>query len=272
MSKRTTFTSITPLPVGISRTMALQFLHDHAEMIDLNPLVIERHTISPPARAEPEERDCVWYSITDKISYLPGTDLISGNVTYTCAFHDLPRGLQTHCYAAMGLEIRDKWSVGGTEPGEAPEVQELGLGAPMTGLYIREDVDFKCNVFMAGFVKKTLKKSHATLVEAMARKAQDQNARNALFPDQEQKDYKHSGSADDYEATEEDDKPFVSGGENQGQPEQDHYGVQVPYHPPKLSPGVPQGVGDRRSGQQQPVLAEMEGQNYFPHASDDNRR
>jgi DNA-binding Lrp family transcriptional regulator len=124
MSKRTTFTTITPLPAGITRETALAFLHNHAEMIDLNPLVIERHPINPPTHAGADEQSCVWYSITDKISYLPGTDLVRGDVTYTCAFHDLPHGIQTHCYAALGLEIRDKWSVGGSEPGETPEVQE----------------------------------------------------------------------------------------------------------------------------------------------------
>lgn len=283
MSKRTTFTTITPLPAGITRTMALQFLHDHAEMIDLNPLVIERHTIEPPKHAQAEERDCVWYSITDKISYLPGTDLVKGNVTYTCAFHDLPRGLQTHCYAAMGLEIRDKWSVGGTEPGEAPEIQELGLGAPTSGLYIREDVDFKCNVFMAGFVKKTLKKSHGVLVEAMARKAQEQNAginTGSLSPDQsEQRDHRPSRTPDARGEPIDDDKPFVSGGQNQGQPGQDDYGVSVRYYPPRISPGVSHDTTtrDSRSGhqQQRPVLAEMDGQNYpaLPStANNDSRR
>ncbi|KAK5987934.1 hypothetical protein PT974_12070 [Cladobotryum mycophilum] len=139
-------------------------------MIDLNPLVTERHKISPPDHALPEERACTWYSITDKISYLPG-GLVTGAVEYTCAFHDLPIGVQTHCYAPMGVDLRDKWSVGGTMPGEPPEPMELGLGAPRTGLYIREDVDLRCSIVMAGFVKKTIKKSHGTLVVALSAKA-----------------------------------------------------------------------------------------------------
>ncbi|KAH6685692.1 hypothetical protein F5X68DRAFT_16395 [Plectosphaerella plurivora] len=169
MSKRSTFTSITPLPPTISRATALAFLHDHLEMIDLNPLVKERHRISPPAHASPDERNCTWYSLTDEISYLPGA---SSAVTYTCAFHNLPGvGLQTHCYAPMGLDIRDRWSVGGTGPGEKPQPRELGLDLPAQGLYLREDVDIRCNLLMTAFVKKTLKKSHGALVDKLAAKA-----------------------------------------------------------------------------------------------------
>ncbi|KFA50600.1 hypothetical protein S40293_08861 [Stachybotrys chartarum IBT 40293] len=170
MFKRSVFTNISPLPPTVSRETALDFLHDHLEMIDLNPLIKERHIIDPPDYAEAEERKCVWYSLTDKISYLPG-GVMSGDVTYTCAFHDLPFGIQTHCYAPMGLDIRDKWSVCGTLPGEPPEPVELGLAAPASGLYIREDIEMKCNILMAGFVKKTLQKAHGVLVDTLAAKA-----------------------------------------------------------------------------------------------------
>jgi hypothetical protein len=100
MSKRTLFTTITPLPAGVTRKIVLDFLHDHEEMIDLNPLVKERHPIPTPAHAPADELHCQWYSLTDKISYLPG---VAGDVSYTCAFNDLPNGLQTHCYAPAGL-------------------------------------------------------------------------------------------------------------------------------------------------------------------------
>lgn len=104
MSKRTTFTTISPLPPSITRQVVIDFLHNHLEMIDLNPLVIERHPIDPPPHATPDEVRCIWYSLTDKISYLPG-GLADGDVTYTCAFHDLPHGIQTHCYAPAGLSM-----------------------------------------------------------------------------------------------------------------------------------------------------------------------
>ncbi|KAK4238856.1 hypothetical protein C8A03DRAFT_43458 [Achaetomium macrosporum] len=169
MPKRTVFTTITPLPAGVTRQIVLNFLHDHEEMIDLNPLVKERHAISPPPHASADEQCCQWYSLTDKISYFPG---VAGDVTYTCAFNDLPTGLQTHCYAPAGLTIRDKWTVGGSLPGEPAQPVELGLQVPSTGLYLREDVDMRCNVVMTSFVKKTLKRSHAALVDRLKIKAQ----------------------------------------------------------------------------------------------------
>jgi len=78
--------------------------------------------------------------------------------------------------------IRDKWTVGGTLPGEPPQPIELGLNAPSVGLYLREDVDMRCNVIMTGFVKKTLKKAHAVLVERLKVKAEIACASRARAP------------------------------------------------------------------------------------------
>lgn len=64
MSKRTVFTTITPLPAGVTREVVLETLHNHVEMIDLNPLVIERHVCPPPRDATAEEYHCTWYSLT----------------------------------------------------------------------------------------------------------------------------------------------------------------------------------------------------------------
>ncbi|OAA32176.1 hypothetical protein AAL_01508 [Moelleriella libera RCEF 2490] len=161
MTTRSLFTTVTPLPHGLSREAAVAFLHDHVQMIDLNPLVRERHRMSSaPAHASAEELSCVWYALTDRI--------MGRDVRYTCAFHDLARGLQTHSYAPLGVQTRSKWTVAGCLPGETREPVELGLGAPSTGLYIREDVDLRCNVLMAAFVKKTIKKSHGVLVDKLA--------------------------------------------------------------------------------------------------------
>jgi hypothetical protein len=173
MSKRMTFTSITALPAGIRRETVVDFLHDHEEMIDLNPLVIKRHPISPPAHALPDEHDCIWYSITDKISYLPGAarDILASEIVYSAAFHKLPLGMQSHCYAPLGVDIRSRWTVGGALPGEPREPVELGLGAPETGLYLREDVELRCNFIMASFIKKTVKQSHGTLVSRLSKLA-----------------------------------------------------------------------------------------------------
>ncbi len=170
MSKRTVFSTITPLPPGLSRETVLETLHNHLEMIDLNPLVVERHPCKPPPNATAEEYHCTWYQMTDKVQYLPG-DLATGQVSYFACFHDLPTGLQTHVYAPLGLNIKGKWSLGGSLPGEPKEPVELGMGIPRDGLWLREDVDMKCNIMMTTFVKKTLKKSHASLVDKMVEKA-----------------------------------------------------------------------------------------------------
>lgn len=170
MSRRTVFTTLTSLPTGITREIVLESLHNHVSMIDLNPLVEERHAIKAPAKATPEEFHCIWYSMTDKVQYLPG-GMYSGKVTYSACFHDLSNGLQTHCYAPMGLDIKGKWTVGGTLPHEPVEPVEMGLGAPKHGLWLREDVDMKCNILMTSFVKKTLKKAHATLVDRLVEKS-----------------------------------------------------------------------------------------------------
>jgi len=138
-------------------------------MIELNPLVISHVPCKAPPQAPADEFHCIWYELTDKISYLPG---IKGSVTYKACFHDLPKGLQTHIYAPAGLEIKEKWVIGGNEQGEEREILELGLhGVPREGLYLREDVDMKCNMLMTSFVKKTLKKAHAVLVERLLAKA-----------------------------------------------------------------------------------------------------
>lgn len=171
MSKRTVFTTVTPLPSGVTKEIVLEMLRCYEEMIDLNPLVEERHPIKPPPNASPEEYHCLWYSLTDRVHYLPG-GIVSGKVSYNVCFHDLEMGLQTHCYAPMGLNIRGKWTLGGSLPGEPIAPVELGLGVPLHGLYLREDVDMKCNIMMTTFVKKTLKKAHSALVARLLVKAQ----------------------------------------------------------------------------------------------------
>ncbi|KAF2399504.1 hypothetical protein EJ06DRAFT_458698, partial [Trichodelitschia bisporula] len=167
MSKRSVFTTITPLPAGITRESVMSTLRNHIEMIDLNPLVIKRELCKPPSFAGPEEYHVKWYSITDTVPYVIG----KSKVSYHGCFHDLVDGLQTHVYAPAGLDIRGKWRLGGSLPGEPIQPVEMGLGIPKTGLYLREDVDMKCNIVMTSFVRKTLKKAHSTLVARLLEKA-----------------------------------------------------------------------------------------------------
>ncbi|KAL6862821.1 hypothetical protein ACO1O0_003059 [Amphichorda felina] len=245
MLKRTTFTSITPLPEGMSRETAVAFLHNHLEMIDLNPLVNRRHPIPAPDHAEPEERSCTWYSITDRLYYVPG--LATGDVDYTCAFHNLPLGLQTHCYAPMGVDIRDKWTIGGILPGEPPQPQELGLGAPSSGLYLREDVDFRCNIVMAGFVKRTIKKAHTTLSDNMAARmrllGEGVDAPEVMAVAKGDHALQHSNKR----------ALFASGGADQGQPYQVPGLYEAPgaelYEAPGSEPAEPRGAAAVSQGQ-----------------------
>lgn len=168
MSRRSLFTNITPLPANVSREAAVAWLHNHREMIELNPLVIRHGRCEPHETAPPDEHDCHWYEMTDTISYL---GLMKGEVTYKGAFHNLPNGLQTHVYAPAGLDMREKWTVCGNMPGEPRAPTEIGVEAPRDGLYIREDVDMRCNFLLTGFVKKNMNKAHKVLVDTIVRKA-----------------------------------------------------------------------------------------------------
>lgn len=171
---RTVFTTITPLPAGVSREVVLETLHDHLAMIDLNPSHDTRERMEkPPPEATPEEYHCTWYSITDRVSYFPG---YKGSITFTACFHNLTNGLQTHCYAPLGLDLKEKWTLGGNLPHEPVQPAEIGVGAPISGLYLREDVDMKCNYFMTRFVRKTLKDALAALVARLLVKSQIEEA------------------------------------------------------------------------------------------------
>lgn len=171
MGKKTIFTNITPLPPQVSRGVAIAMLHNHDEMIELNPLVIEHHPIKTPRDASKDEfLDCTWQEMTDRIAYAGG--IVKGKVSYKGCFHNLPTGLQTHIYAPMSLDIREKWTICGTLAGEPDEPRELGLNTPRRGLYLREDGEIKCNVLMTGFVRKNLDHAHKVLVERILAKAE----------------------------------------------------------------------------------------------------
>ncbi|KAL5118821.1 hypothetical protein ACEQ8H_003324 [Pleosporales sp. CAS-2024a] len=170
MPKTTTFTTITPLPTGITRKSVLEMYQDHMAMIDLNPLVVERFKCKAPSYAPPEEYFAAWYTIKDKVSYLPG-GLAQGSVSYHACFHDTPEGLQTHVYAPLGLDIRGKWTIGGSLPGEPTPLALSGLNTPRHGLFIREDVTMTCSALLMRFVKRTFKDSHASLVQKLVEKA-----------------------------------------------------------------------------------------------------
>jgi hypothetical protein len=153
--------------------MAIALLQNHKEMIELNPLVIDHHPIKAPKNAAADEFFAVWHEMTDRVQYVPGMGkLASSKVSYKGVFHDMPWGLQTHIYAPLGLDIRDKWQIRGNQPGEPREARELGDTAPLDGLYLKEDVDMTCPRMMVGFVKKNLVNAHAVLVDRLLKKAE----------------------------------------------------------------------------------------------------
>jgi hypothetical protein len=63
MPKTAVFTTITPLPAGITRKSVLDMYKDHLAMIDLNPLVVERYRCKPPNYAPTSEYYATWYTI-----------------------------------------------------------------------------------------------------------------------------------------------------------------------------------------------------------------
>jgi hypothetical protein len=184
MRKKTQYVNITPIPSFIPRQLAIDFLHSHGEILELNPLVTSHSPIKAPRDAPADEFYSTWYEISQRIQYIPGLgSLGSGAITFRGVFHDLPFGLQTHTYAPANVDLRNKWQICGNQPGEPPEPKELGSGAPPEGLYIREDVEIRCNVTMVNFVKKEMKAAAKIMVERLVKKAEllDSGALQALM-------------------------------------------------------------------------------------------
>jgi hypothetical protein len=184
MRKKAQYVNITPIPSFIPRQLAIDFLHSHGEIIELNPLVTAHEPIKAPRDAPADEFYSTWYEISQRIQYIPGIGKMgSGAIKFRGVFHDLPFGLQTHTYAPANVDLRNKWQICGNQPGEPPEPKELGSAAPPEGLYIREDVEIKCNVTMVNFVKKEMKAAAKIMVERLVKKAEllDSGALQALM-------------------------------------------------------------------------------------------
>lgn len=173
MKRKSVYTNITPIPSHIPRQLAIEMLHSHGEIIELNPLVTGHKPIKAPQTAPSDEFFSSWYEITERIQYVPGIGKAgSGKISFKGCFHDMPWGLQTHVYAPMGVDLRNKWQIRGNQPGEPPESRELGSGAPPEGLYLREDIEIKCNAAMVSFVKKEMKAASKTMVDRLVKKAE----------------------------------------------------------------------------------------------------
>ncbi|KAI0396310.1 hypothetical protein F5Y17DRAFT_115236 [Xylariaceae sp. FL0594] len=171
-----TYTIVTPFPSYISRQLALEILHRHGEVIRLNPLVLDYKQVEAPRDAPADEYFSTWYEITERVQFVPGMGRLgSGKISFKACFHDLPWGLQTHVYAPLNIDMLTKFSVGGSQLGEEknpalspPNVNEIidraALGIPKQGLYLREDIEIRCNIAMVSTVKKQMKKASEMMV------------------------------------------------------------------------------------------------------------
>jgi hypothetical protein len=177
LRKKDVFTVINPIPGFIPRQLAIDILHSHSEVITLNPLVLSHRPIPAPQNAETDEYYSTWYEITERIQFVPGIGKMGAStIKFNGCFHDMPWGLQTHIYAPMNVDLRHKYRIAGNQPGvEPPEIPEIGLGAlgvPADGLYLRQDIEIKCNVTVLSFVKSQLKKAGGEMVNRMIKKAE----------------------------------------------------------------------------------------------------
>lgn len=73
--------------------------------------------------------------------------------------------MSTTSYAPLGVTVRATWSVDDDFAGEK---------------YLREDVELTCSSVMSGFVKRTMKKAHAEMVQKIIHKAGDSQSHSRL--------------------------------------------------------------------------------------------
>ena len=195
MGRRTVFTTITPLPASVPRQLALDMLHSHAEVIELNPLVTGVRSIEAPRDSSSDEYFSNWYEITEIITWGLG---FKKKISFNGVFHDQPWGLQSHVYAPFGVDLRNKYRVGGNQPGEPREARELGLDTPLDGLYLRNDAEIVANMALTSFVKKEMKQASAIMIERLTRKAEllDEGKLHAMFENGKLKTAKPGGLDD----------------------------------------------------------------------------
>ncbi|KJZ75305.1 hypothetical protein HIM_05231 [Hirsutella minnesotensis 3608] len=178
LRKKEAYTVVTPIPGFIPRQLALDILHAHSEVITLNPLILSHRPVPAPRNAAADEYYSTWYEMTERIQYVPGVGRAgSGKITFSGCFHDLPWGLQTHVYAPLGIDLRHRYRVAGNQPGLEPpeEHRELGLealGAPHDGLYLREDIEIRCNIALVSFVKSQLRAASRDMIRRFIKKAE----------------------------------------------------------------------------------------------------
>lgn len=164
-------------------------------MIKLNPLVTDVKLVDAPRDAAADEYYSSWYEINQVITWGFG---LKKKISFRGCFHDQPWGLQSHVYAPMGVDLRNKYKIGGNQPGEPREARELGVNTPQDGLYLREDHEIVCAVpLTASFVKKEMQSATAIMIDRLTRKAEllEEGKLHALFEDGKLKTAKPSNAA-----------------------------------------------------------------------------
>lgn len=178
MQRWTSFTNRTPLPPSLTEAAVVRSLHDHDAMITQNPLVIHYERCPAPEDAAPDEASAIWYELTDRVDYLPG-GLLQGRVRYRGCFFDTPQGIRTHIYAPLGVRIRNNWTVqhrGFPREQEAngPEGTRDHPGAASeSDLELHEEIELRCPLGAARFIRRTLEQAHGQLVARLAAENQD---------------------------------------------------------------------------------------------------
>lgn len=192
---RVSYTKITPLPSNVPRQLAVELLHAHEEVIKLNPLVTGVKGIETPRDSPNDEYFSQWYEISEIITWGFG---MKKKILFKGVFHDQPWGMQSHVYAPMGVDLRNKYRIGGNQPGEPREPRELGVDTPLDGLYLREDVEIVCNIALASFVKKETKDATGKMIARLAKKAEllDEGKLHAMFENGRLKTAKPSAFSD----------------------------------------------------------------------------
>jgi len=192
MGRHVFYTKITPLPSNVPRLLALDLLHSHDEFIRLNPLVTDVKPIEAPRDAEGDEFFSNWYRIYEKTK----TAGIPIKIDFKGCFHNQSWGMQSHMLGPAGIEMRNKYRIGGNQPGEPREDRELGVNTPQDGLYLREDISFTCNAIIASTVKKGMQEASQVMIDRMARKAEllDEGKIHAMFENGKLKTSKPTGA------------------------------------------------------------------------------
>lgn len=272
--KKDTFTVITPIPGFIPRQLAIDILHSHSEVITLNPLVLEHKPIKAPNNAETDEYYSTWYEITERVTFIPGIGKMGASIIrFNGCFHDTPWGLQTHIYAPMNVDLRNTYRISGNQPGfeppEAPEIGLKGLGAPSDGLYLREDIEIKCNVTVMSFVKSELKKAGKEMVGRIIKKAEllDAGVLQAMIQDGKLKTVNPADRRNTLRSPLPSPVAYSHGSPVLNNTPPPPNGSPVPYNIPRPQSSIskPQGWRPNTPGQQQPGAPPQSA--YPPHSA-----